>query len=241
VRVAAILVVVSACKHPPPAQPRDEEPVAVDPSQPAPRIELAAVAHETLCVTKGSITLRAASGGEALAVDEPTVRAFARGSSGDAAMLRFAFRGNSKRVRELASGQARRQLGLKLRAENGCNLVYVMWRLDPKPMLEVSVKRNPGMRRHEECGAEGYTKVKPNSFAPPLEPGATHTLAAQIVDDELIATIDGRVAWRGRLPPQARELHGPSGLRSDNVAFDILEFAAPAGPAMAGCRHEETD
>jgi hypothetical protein len=238
VRLAAILVLVSGCHHhhPPPAQPHDDEPVAVDPGTAPPKIELAAVAHETLCVTKGAIR-----SGEPLAVDEPTVRAFARGSSGEAASLRFQFRGNSARTRELASGQARRQLGLKLRAENGCNLVYVMWRLDPKPMLEVSVKHNPGMRRHEECGAEGYTKVKPNAVAPRLEPGATHTLAAQIIDDELVATIDGRVAWRGRLPPQARELHGPAGLRSDNVAFDILEFAAPAGAAMTGCKHEETD
>ena len=32
----------------------------------------------------------------------------------------------------------------KLRAEDACNLVYVMWRIEPQSRLVVSVKRNPG-------------------------------------------------------------------------------------------------
>ena len=76
------------------------------------------------------------------------------------------YRGDTETVRALATSGTRRQLGLKLRAENGCNVIYVMWRLDPRPKLEVSVKRNPGATDHEACGAEGYTKVRPTRAWP---------------------------------------------------------------------------
>lgn len=186
---------------------------------PAPR-KLTPVAHDALCVTKGAV--------DKGAVTEPTVRAFARGSDGDAAQLTFTYRGQSAAGRELASGQLRRQVGLKLRAQDSCNVVYVMWRLDPKPRLEVSVKSNPGKHTHDECGAEGYTKVKPAANVAELEDGKTYTLRAEISGDELVAWIDGALAWRGTLPSTARDIRGPAGLRSDNVQFDIVEFAAPS-------------
>jgi hypothetical protein len=176
-----------------------------------------------------------------IGVREPTVRAVSRGSSGDAVSMRFVFRGDSDKARRLASGQLRRQLGLKLRAANSCNVVYVMWRLDPRPAIEVSVKTNPGMRLHKECGAEGYTKIKPMTAAPMLEAGARHTLAAEIIGDELIATIDGQLAWRGTLPPSARDIHGPAGFRSDNVAFDIEELSATPGGNEVSCHEEDSD
>lgn len=199
---------------------------------PAAARELHPIAHEQLCVTKGAI--------DRGAVTEPTMRAFARGSDGDAAQLRFTFRGDSDTGRQLASGQLRRQLGLKLRAQDGCNVVYVMWRLDPRPELEVSIKSNPGKRTHAECGAEGYTKVRPVAKVAAPEVGKTYTLRAEITGDELTAWIDGKVAWHGTLPDAARDLRGPAGLRSDNVRFDLDELAAPAstreGPA---CKQSE--
>lgn len=198
----------------------------------APSVELKVVAHDALCVTKGSIVDRA--------ITEPTVRAFARGTNGDAAEIKFTYRGESDSARELASGQVRRQLGLKLRAENSCNVVYVMWRLDPKPKLEVSVKSNPGKKSHEECGADGYTKVKPQANVPALETGKTYTLRAEIAGDELTAWIDGHVVWRGTLPAAAREIRGPAGLRSDNVKFEIEQFAAPPSKAEGpACKKTE--
>lgn len=177
-----------------------------------------------LCVSRGT----AAIGEE---VTDPTTRATARGSSGDAAALEFVYRGDTAIVRELASGHARRQLGLKLRATNGCNLIYVMWRLDPTPKLEVSIKRNPGGRDHDDCGAEGYTKVKPTKSwkVPVLANGDKHTLRAAISGDDLTAWIDERVAWRGTLPSGARTLTGPAGLRSDNLVFDLVGFSTAAG------------
>jgi hypothetical protein len=192
------------------------------------------------CVTKGVAALGAR-------VDDPTVRAVARGSGGDAASVTFTFVGQSTQTRALASGQLRRQIGLKLRAENGCNLIYVMWRLDPKPFIEVSVKRNPGMRTNEECGANGYTKLKrpdERGDLPDLEAGSTHTLRAAIEGDELTAWVDDKLMWRGALPDEARELKGPAGVRSDNLAFDLVAFAAPAGNGPmpeVKCVGEESD
>jgi hypothetical protein len=208
----------------------------------APVIKIQPIAGEALCVTKGAARL-----GER--VTQPTLRAVARETSGDAASLTFTYRGETEHQRALASGQERRQLGLKLRAANGCNLVYVMWRLDPRPALEISIKYNPGMATHKACGANGYQKVKhgERSAVPPLVIGDTHTLRAEIDGDELTAWIDDQPAWRGTLPDHARELSGPAGLRSDNLAFDLVAFSALHGAAAGAagpertCRAEDSD
>jgi hypothetical protein len=199
----------------------------------APSLSVAPIAADRLCVTKGAAAL-------GTTITEPAVRAIALGSSGDAASLSFVFRGDTALSRELASGESRRQLGLKLRAQDGCNLLYIMWRLDPKPSLSVSLKLNPGMRTHRECGATGYTRLKPArspsapaslSPIPALSPGSSHTLRAEIVHDDLLAWIDDDLVWRGPLPPAARTLSGPAGLRSDNIRFDLVSFSAAATPS----------
>ena len=210
-----------------------------DPAVPVPALAVSPVAADRLCVTKGAASLGAA-------VTAPTMRAVALGSSGDAASLRFVFRGETAVSRELASGEARRQLGLKLRAQDGCNLVYVMWRQGPKPSLEVSLKRNPGQRTHRECGATGYSRVKPTLRAPvpPLAPGSSHTLRAEIAGDTLLAWIDDALVWQGPLPAGARTLSGPSGLRSDNLSFDLVAFSAPPAPSSSAppkCSPEHGD
>jgi hypothetical protein len=218
----------SACSHPAASAPERK------PGPPA------VVPPEKLCVTKGKLGARIESG---IPVDVPTMRLIAPGTIGESATMKFWFRGDTTDKTALASGAERRQLGLKLRAANGCNLVYVMWRLDPKPKLEVSVKSNPGMRTHEECGAEGYIKVKPADKplpVPPLRIGATHTLRAEIKGDTLTAWIDDAIAWSGSLPDEARALEGPAGVRSDNLAFDLVELVAPAGPDAA-CKTKEGD
>lgn len=193
------------------------------PDDPKPTLPLTAVPPGRVCVTKGAL-----AAGSAVTV--PTFRAVAPGTTGDAVSLAFTFRGDTDNTRALASGKVRRQLGLKLRAANGCNLVYAMWRLDPKPELEVSLKRNPGKRTHAECGADGYTKVHAarKLAVPGLAPGETHTLHAEIAGDVLAAWIDGQLAWVGALPSEARDLLGPAGIRSDNVKFDLVQLKAVA-------------
>lgn len=218
-----MLIAMTACGGTPgsPRAPTTSGPVELHPAE--------------LCVTKGEVVGHA--------IREPTVRAFGLGTAGDAAQLAFTFGGNADTMRALSSGENRRQLGIKLRAQDSCNVVYVMWRLDPKPFLEVSVKHNPGMRTHEECGASGYSKIKPAFVAPvpPLEIGSRHVLRAAIGGDELVAWIDDTVVWRGLLPASAREIVGPAGLRSDNVKLDLLELAAPRAGANPACKRHERD
>ncbi|HEY5946099.1 MAG TPA: hypothetical protein VIV40_11440 [Kofleriaceae bacterium] len=198
-----------------------------------PQIEVTAIQPGDLCITKGAMTQAT--------IEEPTVRGYARGFGGDAAALTFTYKGETFETRELAGGQARRQIGLKLRAQDSCNVVYVMWRLDPKPQLDISVKQNPLMKTHEECGATGYTKIKPHkkTFVPAFEYGKTHTLRAEIVADELYAWIDDKLLWQGTLPETARAIKGPAGMRSDNVKFDLVSLSAPKGEGTApACKRE---
>lgn len=205
-------------KAPPPPSPIESQP-----QPPAAREGgLAQVASDTLCVTKGALA------GSRIAV--PTFRAVALGHAGDAAAVKLVVNGASATKRALAGGQERRQVGLKLRAENGCNLVYVMWRLDPKPAIDVSIKLNPGERTAKECGAGGYTKVKPvaRERLPVLDDGSEHELRAAIVGDVLDVYVDDQQVWTGTLPAAARDLVGPAGVRSDNLDVDVLGFAVDA-------------
>ena len=227
-RYFVILALVAGCgSRRTEAAPRDHKPT----------IDVAKIADADLCVTKGHVN--------ALAIEEPTMRGYARGFGGDAASLTFTYRGESFETRELAGGEARRQIGLKLRAQDSCNVVYVMWRLDPKPKIDVSVKYNPFKTTHEECGADGYTKIKPHkkTFIPQYEFGKTHTLRAEIVGDELFAWIDDNLLWQGTLPDSARTIKGPAGVRSDNVRFDLVSLAAPQGEGASApaCKREGGD
>jgi len=202
----------------------------------APQLALDRVAPAALCVTKGELA--------GARVEVPTFRAVVPGYGGDAASIRFVARGPTVQTRALASGEDRRQLGLKLRAQDGCNLVYVMWRTSPKPKLEVSIKRNPGARTSRDCGARGYTRIKPDAVGvlPALAYDARHELRAEISGDTLVAWIDDQVMWRGTLPAEARELSGPAGLRSDNLVFELFALAVDArrgGDADARCHGAE--
>ncbi|HEX9102476.1 MAG TPA: hypothetical protein VF997_09740, partial [Polyangia bacterium] len=103
-------------------------------------------------------------------VREPKLRAVVDAADGDEAELGFSILGPSDGAAPLASGELRRQVGLKLRAADGCNLLYVMWRVEPKAELVVSLKRNPGQRTHRECGARGYRNLVARAGAPPPPP-----------------------------------------------------------------------
>jgi hypothetical protein len=197
----------------------------------APTAKVEAVAPDRMCVTHGTM-----QGGQ---VSDPTFRAVSTTSGGDAASLTFKMHDWPVETRALRSGDVRHQLGLKLRAADGCNLVYVMWRLDPpKPSIEVQVKKNPGAHNNDECGTEGYTRVKPSRRGkiPYASPGEQHTIQAEIHGDDLTAWVDGQVAWFGTLPSDARDLAGPAGMRSDNLAYDLVAFAAQPGHGQIQCK-----
>ncbi len=218
-----LLLALAACGS------RSEAAATKDDGKPrTPEATLGTLAAADVCITKGSPDATIGS-----VIGDPSFRAVAPHTTGEAASLTFTYSGATDEASALASGKVRRQLGLKLRAENGCNLVYVMWRLDPKPKLEVSVKLNPGAKDHGDCGADGYTKVKPtrSTTVPHLSPRTQHTLQAELRGSELIAWIDGKLAWRGVLPAKAAQLRGPAGVRSDNLVYSLDAFEAQATTA----------
>lgn len=188
-------------------------------------------------VTRGQVAAQADGGAH---VTEPTVRAVAPGSDGSAARLRFVYHGPSAGEAKLASGETRHQIGLKLRAQDGCNLVYVMWRIAPVAKIVVSVKRNPGARTHRECGARGYRNLVATAGAqpPPLQIGGAHVLTATLTGRALSVFADGALAWSGDIGDDAAALRGPAGWRSDNGEFDV-QLDAVAGAENGGGEDED--
>jgi hypothetical protein len=181
-------------------------------------------------VTSGAIVPLA---GARFSVTAPTFRAVAASPSDARAELRFTYLGPTATTRALGSGALRQQLGLKLRAQDPCNLVYVMWRLDPEQKLVVSVKRNLGERTSRECGNLGYTNVKPRTSAPlpPVAVNASHVLFAEMSDDVLHVFVDDVSVWEGSLGRDAAALAGPVGIRTDNVHLEAELAGAPSGSA----------
>lgn len=141
--------------------------------------------------------------------------------------LKFRYLGPTEEVSRLGNGEVRSQFGIKLRAQDTCNIVYVMWHFAPNQKIAVSVKRNPGQSTHQECLDRGYiNNIKPrvSGAPPPVRPDQPHTLSATMKDSELIAIADGKVVWQGDLGPMALQFDGPVGVRGDNahVIFDFI-------------------
>src|SRR5579864_4251654 len=191
------------------------------------------VPRERLCVTLGSIEPHPTG---ASLVRAAKMRAVLADQGPPTAELRFTYLGPTAETSVLGSGAVRRQVGLKLRAANGCNLVYVMWRIEPASELVVSIKSNPGQRTHAECGNRGYTNIKPRAArpVPGIVPGSNHLLRADLRGDALTVVADGAVVWEGVLGPQALAFDGPVGMRTDNVAI-VFDLAAGMPGAQSGC------
>jgi hypothetical protein len=91
----------------------------------------------------------------------------------------FTLLGSTGNEAMLGSGELRRQFGLKLRAQDVCNLVYAMWRIEPESKLVVSVKSNPGQHTSAECANRGYRNIKPRHSTPvPVLRSETPTISA---------------------------------------------------------------
>jgi hypothetical protein len=195
-------------------------------------LALSAVSAEQLHATLGTPR---ASPGAVFSIADPKLRATIPGSGGRAIELEFRYLGATAERAALRSGEERAQLGLELAARDTCNLVYVMWRLEPASELVVSVKQNEGASRHAECENRGYRRLRPDVAAPlpQLVPAGVHRLRGELASGRLCVFVDGARVWEGPLDPGARALSGQVGLRSDNVRFDALSLSAdlPAGGA----------
>jgi hypothetical protein len=187
------------------------------------------IRREQLCVTNGEVS--ALPDGR-LAIDTPSSRAVMRIATVQHAEIRFRYLGASRDSKPLASGEMRRQIGLKLRAQDTCNLLYAMWHIEPDSRIAVSVKRNPGKHTHEECGAKGYVNIKPraNTPVPKVFPGETHRLRAELHGTELTVLADGRVVWEGAVENALLDFEGPVGFRTDNARFEFEYFVAESEP-----------
>jgi len=125
----------------------------------------------------------------------------------------------------LGSGDdGRVQIGAKLRAADGCNVVYAMLRIEPEPLLVVQVKHNANLHTHDECSNGGYRTVKPDFRAniPPITPGSSHRLHASLEDTQLKVWLDDAIVWRGDLGAEVLTFDGPVGFRTDNGRFDLV-------------------
>src|SRR6202521_3537144 len=171
-------------------------------------------AHE-LCVTNGAV--QTLPDGR-LAIDTPSSRAVVTPPTAQTAEIRFNYLGPSESSKPLASGELRRQIGLKLRAQDTCNLVYAMWHIEPDSRIAVSVKRNAGEHTHEECDARGYVNVKARTSVamPRILSGESHTLLAELHGTDLTVVADQRVVWVGILGRDIFNFDGPVGFRTDN-------------------------
>lgn len=184
-----------------------------------------------LNVTQGELK-ETASG--FLEISGPRTRAVERTVAAKAAQLSFRYRGHSDSDEPLDSGMFRRQIGLKLRAANSCNLLYVMWRIEPEEKLVVSLKSNPGQVSDDDCGAGGYTNLVPDAPVVTFPPRtsakdkATHRLMAKLSPVgngafQLIVFADMQEVWRKTINNLPQEIAGPAGFRTDNGSF-IFKF-----------------
>jgi hypothetical protein len=200
------------------------------------------VSKANLCVTERTIDQQP---GQPLSINVSKMRAYVNAYTQPEAEARFTYLGATPNESPLASGEMRRQFGVKLRAQNACNLVYAMWRIEPESKLVVSVKTNPGQHTSAQCSNRGYQNIKPrrSSPVPALTPGTTHTLRAQMNGAEMEVFADNSLVWEGSVGTDALSFDGPVGLRSDNARL-LIDFAA--GPlakpqTSPGCRGPESE
>jgi len=202
------------------------------------KMQEATVPRADLCVTEGKIEELPS---HRLSVSVPKMRAFLNLNTPQDLEARFAYLGPTGSEVPLGSGAIRRQFGIKLHAQDACNLVYAMWRFDPKSEIVVSVKRNPGQHLSSECGNRGYTNIKPAhtaSVAAPA-PGQSHTLRAEMDGQEMKVIVDNSLAWEGNTGAEALALHGPVGVRSDNAHLELelrTKRVEGEAPASSACR-----
>jgi hypothetical protein len=193
------------------------------------------IPSSALCVTEGALEQspgHGPSGDVPLSANVPKMRAYVNRFTTQTVALNFSYLGPTAIESALDSGEIRRQFGLKLRAQDPCNLVYAIWRVEPESRLVVSVKSNPGQHTSAECANRGYRNIKPrrSSPVPLLHPGDTHTLRSEMDADFLRVFADGAVVWEGALGTDVLNLNGPVGIRSDNVGLRLrLEAGEPAG------------
>ena len=191
--------------------------------------KLTPVPRAKLCVTEGVIE---ALPKDRLSVDVPKMRAFVDEATEQDIQADFTYLGPTEKKSHLGSGATRVQFGLKLHAEDACNLVYAMWRIEPASELVVSLKSNPGQHTSSQCTNHGYQDIKParSKPVPALHAGDSHRIHAEMNGVNLSVFVDGELVWEGSVPAIALGFKGPVGIRSDNARLRFQLRASEAAP-----------
>ena len=183
-----------------------------------------------------------------LSIQDPQSRAVIskegdKNDTGQKVSIRFRYRGASAVDKPLASGTVRRQIGMKLASADSCNLLYVMWEVEPVERISVFIKSNPGLHTSAECGARGYTRLQSDvdfssvPLATARDTTTTHRLAAHLKpvegtfdesiqdyrDFQLVVCADNRRVFEKTLIDFPVEMRGSPGIRTDNGSF-IFKF-----------------
>lgn len=192
----------SPAAAPPPAQPLPEPPLT--------------------CLSAGAGSWRDG----ALLIEAPITRGIWPGTDGERAGIEVEVIGPTGQQAPAASGRVLQQVGLKLRAQDPCNVLYVMWPAAPATGLRVLVKANEGRSAFAQCGAKGYATLRPDATAgfAPLRAGEPRRLEAFIADRHLSVAIDGHTVWSGAIGAAAAALAGPAGFRTDNLRVQLRAF-----------------
>ena len=211
---------------------------------PAAESNLHPVGRDMLCITEGAISELP---GQRLSVDVPKMREYLNRWTSQTIAAQFTYLGPTRIESKLGSGQTRVQFGFKLRAQDPCNLVYAMWRIEPESKLVVSIKANPGQNTSAACGNQGYHNVKPlhHSPLPILHPGDKHTFRVEMAGEQVSVFVDGAMVWDGNVGREALRLDGPVGIRSDNakLQFELLrgEFSRGHPNSAIPCKAEASE
>jgi hypothetical protein len=199
--------------------------------------DLAVVGPSALCATSGAVR---DVGDQTMEVEAPVFRGVVPEATASAAEVQFVYDGPTAETTPLASGELRRDISLKLRARDACNVVYVVYKIEPVSELAVLVKSNPDARRSSECGDRGYQRLTPETSrpVPEIRVGEPHLLKAEVDGESLSVFVDRELAWQGKLPESAFGFDGPVGIRTDNGRFRF-RFAGAASEGSGGGSCEE--
>lgn len=184
-----------------------------------------------LKVTSGSVS---ETGAGFLTVNHPEVRGVRNGAWHPRARLQFHYQGPSDVRIPSGSGLIFEQIGIQLRAQNTCNVLYIMWRIEPAEQVLVKLKSNPGQSRHEECENRGYQTLAAIPLGPlqiTAKDRALHQLQAEVTLTKNCCACsigaDARPLWTGEVDFQLiSEINGPAGFRTDNGQFEFQHFVA---------------
>jgi hypothetical protein len=175
-----------------------------------------------LCVTSGR--LHPMSDGRWFST-RPTLRATAPPSAGQHAAVTFRYLGSAEKGGADAS---RQQLGLELLSRDSCNSIHVTWRLDEPAFVVAFVKSNPDFTRDSYCAERGARNLRPfwKVAVEPPEAGSVQELSAVLERGLLEVRIDRLPVLRAVTAGYDVPAFGRSGLRADNVDFELIRFEA---------------